>query len=331
MRSPHACPSGPGPDAGDDMMPDNVVSLFAPRTGSVAALIAAASGPAQPRELVGEPHLRATFRAAMIEQSGTRRRRPRLAPIAIAASSVAGLVAGTAGLSAAAVLPPAANHVVVQVLRQVGIDVTPKSTLRASGVALRSPAPPQPAGPSHQKQAKPSATSAAAASSSRNPQHRAAAACETAAVEPTGHGRCAGARPAHQGAATGSATGSSASTGGDTGTSTGPTVATGPTTGTGTGGDTGTGGGGTGTGGDTGTGGGGTGSGKGTNHGGGTGSGKGTNHGGGKGGGHKGGHGGNKGGHGGGKGGSGTGPVTGTPTPTPSSADPGRTSTPSAS
>ena len=72
-----------------------------------------------------------------------------MAPIAIAASTMAGLVAGTAGLSAAAVLPPAANHVVAQVLSQVGIDVAPKSHPSASpsasaGSPARSGRPPRP-------------------------------------------------------------------------------------------------------------------------------------------------------------------------------------------
>jgi hypothetical protein len=107
---------------------DNVFPLFAPRAGSVAALIAAASAPASSEELAGEDHIRAAFRSVVAEREVPAPRRHRLAPFAIASLSVAGLVAGTAGLSAAAVLPPSANHIVAQVLRHVGIDVAPSTT-----------------------------------------------------------------------------------------------------------------------------------------------------------------------------------------------------------
>jgi hypothetical protein len=168
MQSHHVLFSGSGSEAGaaaaaDDSV-DNVVALFAPRAGSVAALIAAASGPAEDHELLGESEIRATFRAAMLERPlpGTHRRHRKLAPLAIAAGSVVGLIAGTAGLSAAAVLPPAANHVVARVLAQVGIDVAPTSkavpsTLANHGVSL--PAIGSPAvKPSHSKSAPPSST-----------------------------------------------------------------------------------------------------------------------------------------------------------------------------
>jgi hypothetical protein len=132
MESHQAQPSHSGTEIGDAPavgdLADNVVSLFAPREDSLAALISAAAGPADPSELRGENELRATFRAAMLEKSRPVRRRPRMAPFAIAAGSVVGLVAGTAGLSAAAVLPPAASHVVAQVLRPLGIDVAPSGT-----------------------------------------------------------------------------------------------------------------------------------------------------------------------------------------------------------
>src|ERR1039458_2641329 len=123
MQSHHALHSRSGSEAGEaaavDSIVDNVVPLFAPRQGSVAALIAAASAPAEQRDLAGEDEIRATFRAAVLERPRPAQRHHRLAPLAIAAGSVAGLVAGTAGLSAAAVLPAAANHVVAQVLRHV--------------------------------------------------------------------------------------------------------------------------------------------------------------------------------------------------------------------
>jgi hypothetical protein len=135
MQSHFAQPSGSGTENGDapavEDLADNVVSLFAPREGSLAAMIMAAAGPAEPSELTGESELRATFRAAMLEKSRPARRRSRLAPFAIAGGSVVGLVAGTAGLSAAAVLPPAASHVVAQVLRPLGIDVAPSTTTAA--------------------------------------------------------------------------------------------------------------------------------------------------------------------------------------------------------
>ena len=143
MQSQDAMPSGLGQEEVDDstadILVDNVVPLFGPRPGSLASLIAAAAGPTQPHELLGESDIRATFRAVMRETPpATARRRNKLAPFAIAAGSVAGLVAGTAGLSAAAVLPPAANHVVDQVLRQVGIDVAPAGSLTAGTSTSRS-------------------------------------------------------------------------------------------------------------------------------------------------------------------------------------------------
>src|SRR5580704_11496672 len=102
MQSHHALPSGSeATDPSDiDAVVDNVFPLFAPREGSVAALIAAASGPAEPDELLGEREIRAAFRAAVLEGPPTsvRRRHRKLAPLAIAGGSVFGLVAGTAGL-----------------------------------------------------------------------------------------------------------------------------------------------------------------------------------------------------------------------------------------
>jgi hypothetical protein len=137
MQSHFAQPAGSGTENSDALtagdLADNVVSLFAPREGSLAEVILAAAGPAQPSELRGESELRATFRSAMLENSRPVRRRPRLAPYAIAAGSVVGLVAGTAGLSAAAVLPPAASHVVAQVLRPLGIDVAPSTAAAPAG------------------------------------------------------------------------------------------------------------------------------------------------------------------------------------------------------
>jgi hypothetical protein len=146
MQSPHVLDSGSGSEAGEtaavDSIGDNVVALFAPREGSVAAVIAAASEPAEDAELAGEDEIRATFRAVMLERPPSTQRRHRLAPFAIAAGSVVGLVAGTTGLSAAAVLPPAANHVVARVLAQVGIHVAPTSTPAPTTTAIRSDSPP---------------------------------------------------------------------------------------------------------------------------------------------------------------------------------------------
>jgi hypothetical protein len=143
MQSHYVLYSGPVPEEGDapavDGIDDNVVALFAPRESSVAAIIAAASGPAEEWELAGEDEIRATFRAVMLEAPSSTPRRHRLAPFAIAAGSVVGLVAGTAGLSAAAVLPPAANHVMARVLAQVGIDVAPTSAPAATTTAIHSP------------------------------------------------------------------------------------------------------------------------------------------------------------------------------------------------
>jgi len=162
MRSHNALNSGS--EAGDtgvvDSIVDNVVPLFAPRVGSVAALIAAASGPAEPRELAGEDQIRAAFRDTWVERPRAAHRRLRLAPFAIAAGSVAGLVAGTAGLSAAAVLPPAANHIVAQVLSHVGIDVAPTSSPAAA------PAPAHNSGlPVHGPKSNPSPSNGTAPSS----------------------------------------------------------------------------------------------------------------------------------------------------------------------
>jgi hypothetical protein len=134
MQSQDSTASGLGlEDTGDpvEMILDNVTPLFAPRVGSVAALVAAAGGPTEPEELQGEAEIRSMFRTVIRESPPSVRRRHKLAPFAIAAGSVAGLVAGTAGLSAAAVLPPAASHVVNSVLSKVGIDVAPASTLRS--------------------------------------------------------------------------------------------------------------------------------------------------------------------------------------------------------
>src|SRR5580698_9960147 len=146
MQSHYVLYSGPVPEEGDapavDGIDDNVVALFAPREGNVAAIIAAASGPAEEWELAGEDEIRATFRAVMLEGPVSTPRRHRLAPLAIAAGSVVGLIAGTAGLSAAAVLPPAANHVVARVLAQVGIDVAPTSTPPPATAATHSASPP---------------------------------------------------------------------------------------------------------------------------------------------------------------------------------------------
>ena len=98
MQSHHAMPSGLGLQVGDgitaDVTVDNVVPLFAPRVGSLAELVAAAAGPTEPRELLGESEIRANFRAVMLEAPPSVRRRHKLAPFAIAAGSVAGLVAG---------------------------------------------------------------------------------------------------------------------------------------------------------------------------------------------------------------------------------------------
>ena len=329
-------PSGLGLQVGDgitaDVTVDNVVPLFAPRVGSLAELVAAAAGPTEPRELLGESEIRANFRAVMLEAPPSVRRRHKLAPFAIAAGSVAGLVAGTAGLSAAAVLPPAANHVVAQVLRQVGIDVAPAKSVspasaltRTSGTQAHQARQARPPRGSNQSPA--TVTAVSTPKTTTPPKTRPAATspvrCEVAVIQ--GHvvlvpvsisattgqaipianavplappGPCANRRATQLENAAGTA-----------GSSTGPVttvpVTTVPVTTGGTGG-TGTGGPGTGTGG----------TGKGTNQGGsgGKGTGKGTNHGGGK-------------GHHGGKGGS----TTGTTTP-PSSSDPsGSSATGSAS
>jgi hypothetical protein len=355
MQSHHAMPSGLGLQVGDgitaDVTVDNVVPLFAPRVGSLAELVAAAAGPTEPRELLGESEIRANFRAVMLEAPPSVRRRHKLAPFAIAAGSVAGLVAGTAGLSAAAVLPPAANHVVAQVLRQVGIDVAPAKSVspasaltRTSGTQAHQARQARPPRGSNQSPA--TVTAVSTPKTTTPPKTRPAATspvrCEVAVIQ--GHvvlvpvsisattgqaipianavplappGPCANRRATQLENAAGTA-----------GSSTGPVttvpvttvpVTTGGTGGTGTGGPgTGTGGTGKGTnqGGSGGTGTGGSGTGKGTNQGGsgGKGTGKGTNHGGGK-------------GHHGGKGGS----TTGTTTP-PSSSDPsGSSATGSAS
>jgi hypothetical protein len=114
---------------------DNVVTIFAPRSGMVAHLIEAASGPPSPRELAREREIRAAFRSSVTERSRPTRRHHRLAPIAIAAGSIAALVGSTAGLSAAADLPPAASHVVAQVFRQVGINVAPHGSATAAAPA----------------------------------------------------------------------------------------------------------------------------------------------------------------------------------------------------
>ncbi|HEY5252847.1 MAG TPA: hypothetical protein VIJ09_14370, partial [Acidimicrobiales bacterium] len=145
MRGHHPFLSDLGPGTDDrtptEGMLDNVLPLFAPHRGTIAGLIAAASGPAELHELRGESEIRAAFRLATLEKGRPARRRVRWAPVAIAASSVAGLVAGTAGLSAAAVLPPAANQVVAKVLSQVGIDVAPKASLSANSGSSTPPAP----------------------------------------------------------------------------------------------------------------------------------------------------------------------------------------------
>jgi hypothetical protein len=358
----HPC-SGPvdsGATVGDNIAVDNIVPLFAPRQDSVAKLILAASGAAEPGELLGESEIRAAFRAAVLDRPLSVRRRFRWAPAAIAASSVAGLVAGTAGLSAAAVIPPAANHVVVQVLRHVGIDVTPKVSLGAMSGASTvpvggSPSTPHGAGPSSPSGSASSTSSSAssARASERKAQRlRHVPVCQGSMASPASGSHvasqisrtdenptveatlsaddqpCTVSAPT-QGTTSGAGSGSNGS---GTGTGTG----TGRGQGTGTGGGTGTNKGGNGGGAKGNGGGGGTGTNKGGNggggrgHGGGNGGGKaggkGGNQGGGKGGNQGGGKGGNQGGgHHGNKGrGGGTATVTPTPggiTPSVSSAN----------
>ena len=297
---------------------DNVVSLFAPRRGSVAALVAAAAGPAQPDEIADEEGIRAAFRTFAVPRPGPARRR-RLAPMAIAATSVAGLVAGTAGLSAAAVLPPAANHVVVQVLRHVGIDVSPTAAAPRAAAAL--PARPAvasaPAGttPSSPAPARPAASRAPASAPVRTTRTRTRPTPTVKAPPPTP--ACQVLSVSDANTPTPHATPTAAASAGDLHSSPSSPCSPGPSppAGSGSSGSSGTGQ----SGGGRGTNHGGGSGGRGTNHGGGSG-GRGTNHGGGSGGGgHRGGSGGRH-GHqkGGGAGTSPPDPVTSNAGTTPS-------------
>jgi hypothetical protein len=281
MRSHHALRSAPGASeaAAVDSIVDNVVPLFAPREGTLAALVAAASAPGELRELAGESEARAIFRAAMLDRPRATTRRHRLAPLAIAAGSVAGLVAGTAGLSAAAVLPPAANHVMAQVLRQVGINVAPTPGLGTGTAAVRTSslpapttaAPKAPAAkgsaplaveptPTHGQPRIPTAPACTVSTVSNSglagqvllptaiafPPTAAAATPETLSSV-NGQSRCTTTRGAHhaKGAAKGSTpTGLGPTTGtggGSSGTGTGGSGSSGPGTGSGSGGGTTTG------------------------------------------------------------------------------------------
>jgi len=248
MQRHHTVRFGPGSDevTAFDGLTDNVIPLFAhgggtftPGGSRVAALVAAASGPAEPHELRGESEIRAAFRDAMLERPRPIHRHPRWGRLAIAASSMAGLVAGTAGLSAAAVLPPEANHVVAQVLSHVGIDVSPQTSLAT---------PPTPAAVPDQspvlrithkttvRQRAERASVERAALPSRDPTHRATgvsgtARCRfvvTAADIPaaSSHGLplCASPAPTHgvSGPAVSAAPGNGGGSGKGSGTGTGP-------------------------------------------------------------------------------------------------------------
>ncbi len=73
--SSDSVPEAGGATLADSGIGGNVVPLFAPHRGSVAALLLAASGPAEPRELRGESEIRAAFRTAVLERPHSARRR----------------------------------------------------------------------------------------------------------------------------------------------------------------------------------------------------------------------------------------------------------------
>ena len=84
----------------------------------------AAATAAQDHELRGELAARTAFRAAATTWPKPRRRsRGRRTPAVVAASTMAGLIVATTGLSAASVLPGPAVRTVHGILAQVGVDV----------------------------------------------------------------------------------------------------------------------------------------------------------------------------------------------------------------
>ena len=102
----------------------NVVALPNLRSGRLADLLAAASGPGQAHELVGEPEARAAFRAVSASWP-TPRRRNRRTPAVLAATTVATLMVATTGLAAASELPGPAVRAVQGLLGSVGVTINP--------------------------------------------------------------------------------------------------------------------------------------------------------------------------------------------------------------
>jgi len=104
---------------------DNVVLLPDVVEGGLADLLAAAGAPAQDHELRGELAARTAFRSAVDSWPAKKRFRGRRTPAVVAATSMAGLLLATTGLSAATGLPGPAARAVDGILGSVGVHVAP--------------------------------------------------------------------------------------------------------------------------------------------------------------------------------------------------------------